>query len=79
MLFLLIELLLNKGLYLCTFNFHFGFSFSERFKSISHFIHSIKVCDIELLSNLVGPLLNQLFELNLSLLSAGHLRLQELL
>ena len=79
MLFLLIELFLNKCLYLCTFNFHFGFPFSERFKSISHFIHSIKVCDIELLSNLVGPLLNQLFELNLSLLSAGHLRLQELL
>ena len=79
MLFLLIELLLNKGLYLCTFNFHFGFPFSERFKSISHFIHSVEVCDIKLLSNLVGPLLYQFFKLNLSLLSAGNFRLQELL
>jgi hypothetical protein len=79
MLFLLIELLLNKCLYLSTFNFHFSFPLSKRLKSISHFIHSIKVCDIELLSDLVSPLLNHLLELKLSLLPARHLRLQELL
>ena len=76
---LLVEFLFNKQFYLSTFNLHLGLPLSKRFQLVSHLIHGIKVRDIELLGNLVSALLNQLLEVNLCLLSARYLRLQELL
>ena len=79
MFFLLIEFLFNKRLDFSTFNLHFGFPLSEGFQSIPHLIHSVEVSDIELLSDLIGPVFNQLLKLYLGLLTTGDLRLQKLL
>lgn len=79
MLFLLIEFLFNKRLQFGAFDLHLGFPLSEGLQTVTHLIHCVEVCDVELLGNLIRTLLNQPLEVNLSLFAASNLRFQKLL